>query len=135
MLEDHRNDILKALHSDLHKHAFEALPEVSTVQHDVLHTLKNLDAWTADHHPARSDLINFLGRATVRMEPLGNALIIGAWNYPFALLLQPLVAAIAAGCTVVLKVGDGGLPMRPFKTTRALMLHFSLLTSPKLLLI
>jgi aldehyde dehydrogenase (NAD+) len=42
----------------------------------------------------------------VKKEPKGVALIIGAWNYPLLLLLQPMVAAIAAGCAVILKPSD-----------------------------
>lgn len=114
MLEDHKDDICKALYTDLHKHAFESLTEVGGLQHDILHTLKNLDAWTADQRPAKYDGLNFMGRTTVRMEPLGTALIVGAWNFPFLLLLQPVIAAIAAGCTAVLKVrplSTFGIPM------------------------
>jgi aldehyde dehydrogenase (NAD+) len=47
-----------------------------------------------------------LGRARIRHEPLGVALIIGAWNFPVILLLQPVVAAIAAGCAIIMKPSD-----------------------------
>ncbi|KAL4861465.1 hypothetical protein BDV12DRAFT_180251 [Aspergillus spectabilis] len=107
MLEDHKDEIEKALFQDLHKHAHESLSsDYAAVQADILHTLAKIDSWTADLRPARSNMLNFLGGATVRKEPLGVALIVGAWNYPFVLLLQPMIAAIAAGCAILLKPSD-----------------------------
>lgn len=47
-----------------------------------------------------------LSKARIRKEPLGVALIIGAWNFPFTLLLSPMVAAISAGCCVMLKPSE-----------------------------
>jgi aldehyde dehydrogenase (NAD+) len=47
-----------------------------------------------------------LGRARIRKEPLGVALIIGAWNFPFYLLLSPMISAISAGCCVMVKPSE-----------------------------
>ncbi|KAI2831773.1 hypothetical protein CBS147321_5063 [Aspergillus niger] len=107
MVEDNKSRILDALRADLNKHPLEAmLGELTGLQNDILRTLDKLDEWTKDEKPTRWDPINFLGGTVVRQEPLGVSLIIGAWNFPFMLTLQPLVAAIAAGCAVVLKPSE-----------------------------
>ena len=51
-------------------------------------------------------MVNFPGSSYIIPEPLGVALIIGAWNYPYQLSLAPAIAAIAAGCTVILKPSE-----------------------------
>ncbi|KAF1365576.1 aldehyde dehydrogenase [Lizonia empirigonia] len=107
MIEDNKDRIAKALYQDLHKHLQESdMADISAVQNDALDTLKHLDEWTRDEKPSRANLLNFLGGTTVRKEPLGVTLIIGAWNYPFVLLLTPMIAAIAAGCAIILKPSD-----------------------------
>ncbi|KAL6229376.1 hypothetical protein BDW75DRAFT_245791 [Aspergillus navahoensis] len=107
MVEDNKDAICMALYKDLHKHRFESvMTDCAAIQNDIIHTLSMLDRWTADEKPARTDFLNFIGGTTVRKEPLGVSLIIGAWNYPMLLLLQPLIAALAAGCAVILKPSD-----------------------------
>ncbi|PYH45955.1 aldehyde dehydrogenase [Aspergillus saccharolyticus JOP 1030-1] len=107
MLEDHRPAILAALRADLHKSTEEStLVEIGIMQTDILYTLKKLDEWTADEKPTRLDPINLLGGTVVRTEPLGVTLIIGAWNCPVQLALQPLIGAIAAGCAAIVKPSD-----------------------------
>lgn len=76
------------------------------VQTDILRTLSKLDEWTRDKKPTRWDPINLMGRPIVRKEPKGVTLIIGAWSFPILLLLQPMVAAIEAGCAMILKPSD-----------------------------
>lgn len=105
MIQDNQDRICDALYEDLHKHRFETIgSDVRMLQDDIVHTYQNLDKWTADDKPAPYAFLNFLGGAVVKKEPLGVSLIIGAWNYPFLLLFQPVVAAIAAGCAVFVKV-------------------------------
>ncbi|KAJ5638197.1 Aldehyde dehydrogenase NAD(P)-dependent [Penicillium lividum] len=107
MIEENKERIAEALHTDLHRHRQESIfSDCSGVQNDILHTLKDLDEWTKDDKPTRWNIINFMGGTTVRKEPKGVVLIIGAWNFPILLLLQPMIAAIAAGCTVILKPSD-----------------------------
>lgn len=107
LIEDSKDRICAALYTDLHRHKQETyLSDCAMVQKDILHTLAKLDEWTKDEKPTRWDLINFMGGTIVRKEPKGVALIIGAWNFPVLLLLQPMIAAIAAGCAMILKPSD-----------------------------
>jgi aldehyde dehydrogenase (NAD+) len=95
--------ITEALWLDLHKSREEAyLTEISIVLQEIGNHLRHLRGWarpkrvgTPVHLLPSSSLILY--------EPLGTALIIAPWNYPFQLLLNPLVGAISSGCTAVLK--------------------------------
>jgi aldehyde dehydrogenase (NAD+) len=64
-----------------------------------------LDDW-ANVKRASTNLANFPGKSRILPEPYGCALVIGAWNYPYQLSLAPVVAAIAAGNTVILKPSE-----------------------------
>ena len=92
-----------ALWEDLHKSPEEAvLTELSIVRGEVRNHLRHLGRWM---RPERRPTPLKLQPSTSRIlsEPLGTALIIAPWNYPMQLLLNPLVGAISAGCTAVLK--------------------------------
>ncbi len=92
-----------ALWSDLHKSAQEAvLTEISIVSGEVKNHLSHLKEW-AKSKSASTPLKMFPSRCRTISEPLGNTLIMAPWNYPVQLLLNPLVGAISAGCTAVLK--------------------------------
>ncbi|MGN0190305.1 MAG: aldehyde dehydrogenase [Candidatus Cryptobacteroides sp.] len=92
-----------ALWKDLHKSAEEALlTETSIVLGEIDNHLRHIDGWASDRR-RRTPLKLFPSRSRVMSEPLGNALIISPWNYPVQLLLNPLVGALSAGCTAVLK--------------------------------
>lgn len=95
--------LLDALWTDLHKSEEEAvLTELSIVQGEVKNHLKHLKQWMRRKRCA-TPLKLLPSRSRVVSEPLGNALIVAPWNYPVQLLLNPLVGAISAGCTAVLK--------------------------------
>ncbi|KIW80218.1 hypothetical protein Z517_06833 [Fonsecaea pedrosoi CBS 271.37] len=108
MLEDNEARIVEALKADLNRHPIEAVSaEVFTLKSDVLDHLKHLDEWTGTVPLDDAGfLMRHLGQARLRKEPLGVTLIIGAWNYPIQLLLQPMIAAIAAGCCIMLKPSE-----------------------------
>lgn len=106
VIEDYSEEIMKALHSDLHKSETESdIAEINFVLSDIKFALKNLDDWAADQkkdHP----LYLQPGSSLVKSEPLGKVLIISPWNYPFQLLLSPAISAIAAGNSVCLKASE-----------------------------
>ncbi len=99
-------EILNALYQDMHKPAFEAFTsEVGVMYEEINHTIKHLKTWmkkTRVHTP----LVLHPSSSKIVFEPLGVVLIIGPWNYPFQLLFAPLVGAIAAGNTTILKPSD-----------------------------
>ena len=95
--------ISDALWTDLHKSYEEAyLTEISIVTGEIRNHRANVRKW-ARRKRAHSPLKLFPSRSYIVKEPLGNALIISPWNYPVQLLMNPLVGAISAGCTAVLK--------------------------------
>lgn len=107
MIEDNEQQMIDALHEDLHRHPFESVfTELRNIKTDILDHVQNIDKWTADQIPNTPFAMKWLLRPTVRYEPLGVALIIGPWNYPTSLILQPLIAAITAGCAVMLKPSE-----------------------------
>ena len=95
--------ILDALWSDLHKSPQEAiLTELSIVNGEIKNHISHLREWMRCKS-ASTPLKMMPSRSCVVSEPLGTALIVSPWNYPVQLLLNPLVGAISAGCTAVLK--------------------------------
>ena len=99
----HEQSLTDALYADLHKSYEEAyLTEISIVLGEIDNFLKNLARWAApSKRPTPLKLMP--SKSCIVTEPLGTSLIIAPWNYPVQLLLNPLVGAIAAGCTAVLK--------------------------------
>lgn len=92
-----------ALWTDLHKSYEEAyLTELSIVKGEIRNHLKKIGCWSR-RRKVRTPLKLFPSRTFVVKEPLGCSLIISPWNYPIQLLLNPLVGAISAGCTAMLK--------------------------------
>ncbi|MCE1197677.1 MAG: aldehyde dehydrogenase [Marinilabiliales bacterium] len=95
--------ICAALWADLHKSREEAfLTEISIVLGEIDYHLKHLKRWAKPDW--RITPIKLLpSKSRIHYEPLGCALIIAPWNYPFQLLFNPLVGAISSGCTALLK--------------------------------
>ena len=99
----YEEELAEALYKDLHKSYEEAfITEISIVLGEIDNFLKNLPRWAAPSEKS-TPLTLFPSRSVVLTEPLGVALIIAPWNYPVQLLLNPLVGAIAAGCTAIVK--------------------------------
>ena len=102
-MEKWESRLCDALWTDLHKSYEEAyLTEISIVTEEIRNHIRNIGKWTRRERK-RSPLKLFPSRSYIVKEPLGNTLIISPWNYPVQLLLNPLVGAISAGCTAVLK--------------------------------
>ena len=96
-------DILNALHSDLGKPAAEAYAtEVGYVLSEIRHALKNINRWMKKRK-VKTPLMFWPAKSFIKPVPKGVVLILGPWNYPFQLLMVPLVGALAAGNCAVLK--------------------------------
>jgi len=102
----HEQAINDALYEDLHKSPEEVwVAETGLVVAEINLALKKLDQWVQPQ-TVRTNLLNLPSSSRIMSEPLGVVLIIAPWNYPFQLLLNPLVGAIAAGNCVVLKPSE-----------------------------
>src|SRR6185436_14935794 len=98
--------LLDALHADLKKSAEEAfVTETGFVVSEINDALRQLKQWMQPQK-AKTNLLNFPSSSYVLREPMGIVLAIAPWNYPFQLLINPLVGAIAAGNCVVLKASE-----------------------------
>ena len=106
LLSENEAALCNALYQDLRKSEPEAmLTEISVVRSEISHAIKHLRRWA---EPRRASLGLGLQPASARItpEPLGVMLIIAPWNYPIQLLLSPLIGAIAAGNTAILKPSE-----------------------------
>lgn len=99
----YQTKIEEALWKDLHKSPEEAyLTEISLVNSEIDNHIKHLKNWTRTARVA-TPLHVLPSSSRVVYEPLGVALIVAPWNYPFQLLINPLVGVISSGCCGVLK--------------------------------
>jgi aldehyde dehydrogenase (NAD+) len=101
-----RAELAEALHRDFRKPALEVeLTEVHPTLEELNHTVKHLKSWMK---PKRVGTPLLLSGASshVRYEARGVVLVLAPWNYPFQLLMAPLIAAIAAGNTVICKPSE-----------------------------
>ncbi len=106
MCDENEQALCDALYSDLRKSAFEArLNEIDMVRNEAWLAISHLREWAAPEHVEKEG-IQKLDTAYTLYDPLGVVLIIGAWNYPVQLVLVPLVGALAAGNTVVVKPSE-----------------------------
>lgn len=102
----HEEEIFQALKADLGKGPAESfMGEVGFVYEEIKFALKHLHKW-AKPQRVPTPLLSAIGKSRIYYEPLGVVLIIGPWNYPFQLVLSPLVGAIAAGNCAVLKASE-----------------------------
>lgn len=102
----YESQIYEALYADLRKSKEECwATENGFLIAEINHTLNHLDDW-ADDQPVSTNLLNFPSSSYIMQEPLGVVLIIAPWNYPFQLMLTPLVAALAAGNCAVIKPSE-----------------------------
>ena len=107
LITDNENAIITALHTDLHRHDYETYyADIGAVKSDILFHLSKVEEWSQDEIPDAGFLFKTLGKARIRKEPRGVALVIGAWNFPLVVTLMPVVAAVSAGCCVMLKPSE-----------------------------
>lgn len=105
-IKNHESDIINALQKDFKKPPFETyLTEISVVLSELKLFIKKTKQWSRPKRVLPS-LYNFPSSEYIYYQPYGKVLIIAPWNYPFQLAVCPLIAAIAAGNSVVLKPSE-----------------------------
>jgi aldehyde dehydrogenase (NAD+) len=105
-VKNHEQQILKALSQDLGKPDFEGYEtEIGILYGEINHALKHLRTWTKPKK-VRTPLPILPSKSYILAEPRGTALIMGPWNFPFQLILVPLVGSIAAGNTSIVKPSE-----------------------------
>ncbi|WP_246501356.1 aldehyde dehydrogenase [Cloacibacterium caeni] len=108
-----------AIYQDFGKSEFETFgTEISFIYKDIDYYLKNLKSF-AKPKSVLTNIVNQMGSSKIVFEPLGNCLVIGAWNYPYQLTLTPVIAAIAAGNTCMIKPSE--LPENTMKAMAKLI--------------
>ncbi|MBE9163136.1 aldehyde dehydrogenase [Tychonema sp. LEGE 06208] len=103
-IELHQSRIVAAVKADLNRPEFEAYFEIASIA-EVNYAIKNLKSWVKPKKVPTS-IDQFPASARIYPEPLGVVLIVGPWNYPFQLMISPLVGAIAAGNCAILKPSE-----------------------------
>nr|WP_244226738.1 aldehyde dehydrogenase [Paenibacillus protaetiae] len=99
-------ELLQALRLDLNKSETEAyMTEIGIVYSEISHTMRHLKRW-AKPKKVKTALTHAGSRGVIIREPYGTVLIIAPWNYPFQLVMSPLVGAIAGGNTAVIKPSE-----------------------------
>ncbi len=98
--------IYDALNKDFKKPEFETfLSEFGLIMSQLNLAIKNLKKWSKPKR-VKSSILTFPSKDYIYKEPYGNVLVIAPWNYPFLLALEPVIMAIAAGNTVILKPSE-----------------------------
>ncbi len=98
--------IFDALKKDLNKSEFESYAtEVGFILDEIGFFLKNLKKWTKPRK-VKTSIVNRPGKSFIHYEPYGSTLIISPWNYPFQLLISPLIGSISAGNCSILKPSE-----------------------------
>lgn len=106
VVAQYETQILDALKQDFNKPEFESYAtEVGFLLEEINYTLRNLRRWMRPERVS-TPIIAFPSRSYVQPHPKGVTLVIAPWNYPFMLALAPVVAAISAGNTVIIKPAE-----------------------------
>jgi len=106
IIQENEKELYKAIYSDFKKSEFETyLTEISLIYNEIYDSINNLKKWSKKKK-VRTNLANFPAKSYIIPEPLGTILVISAWNYPILIALTPVISAIAAGNTVVLKPSE-----------------------------
>jgi aldehyde dehydrogenase (NAD+) len=106
IIKAQEKEILAAIYNDLHKAVPDAYAtEIAGVYAEIDFAIKNIRTW-AKPEKVETPIFLFPSKSYIYKEPYGVTLIISPWNYPFQLLMIPLVGAIAAGNTAILKPSE-----------------------------
>ena len=105
-IERYEEDLFTAFKKDLGKSKFEVYTtEIGIIKQSISHTIKNMDKWLKDEK-VKTPLYLFGNKSKIVRSPLGKVLIISSFNYPFQLLFEPLIGALASGNIVVCKPSE-----------------------------
>jgi aldehyde dehydrogenase (NAD+) len=105
-IKNHEKQIFEALASDLGKSEFEVYEtEIGNTYEEINFAVKNLRSWVKPEK-VPTPLTILPSRSFIYKEPRGIALIIGPWNFPFQLIMAPLLGSIAAGNTSIIKPSE-----------------------------
>ncbi len=106
MIIDHKESIMQALFMDLKKSSFQAYTsELSPCLEEINMAIRCLAQW-AKNRSVKTPLSFFPLKSSILPEPRGIVLIISPWNFPFQLLIMPLIGALAAGNCALLKPSE-----------------------------
>ncbi|WP_096187857.1 aldehyde dehydrogenase [Evansella halocellulosilytica] len=105
-IKERENDIIDAVWRDLNKSQHEAfISEIGLLYSEIKDMIKNVDHW-ATPRKEKTPLSHTGSKSVVYKEPYGVTLIIAPWNYPFQLAIAPLIGAIGAGNTAIIKPSE-----------------------------
>ena len=106
VIQDNEEEFIAALHKDLGKSPFEAYAsEIGFIYEELNQAITKVKTW-AQSKRVSSPLVSWPSRSYIKPEAKGNCLIIAPWNYPFQLVIGPLIAAIAAGNNCIIKAPE-----------------------------
>ena len=100
---NHQDEFYDAVWQDFHKPRFEAwLSEVFPIIEEIDYAISHLKSWMKDKKVRRTFILPTT-KSRIHYEPKGQVLIFAPWNYPFLLLVNPIISAIAAGNVIIAK--------------------------------
>jgi len=106
VIQKYENEIIAALQTDLGKSKFESYTsEIGIVYHEISISLRSIRKWTRKKSWI-SPIFMFPSVSQIHYQAYGKVLVIAPWNYPFQLLFNPLISAITAGNSVLLKPSE-----------------------------
>lgn len=105
LVKENESALLDAVHADVGKHRNEAYMTEMPLYNEIIYLLDHVDEWVEEKPAPMEGVMRFLG-CTIKYDPLGCVLVIGAWNYPLSLLVNPVAGALCAGNTVVMKPSE-----------------------------
>lgn len=105
-IKDNEGLIIEALHKDLRKSEFESYAtEIGYIYDSIGYFMKNLRKWVKVKK-VKTPRVHFGSKSYIYSEPYGSVLIVGPFNYPFQLTIEPLIGALSAGNCVVIKPSE-----------------------------
>lgn len=106
LYEEGETELVNALKEDLGKPFTEAVVyEIEFNKNFVISAIASMDKWGEDEY-VEKNAVTLMDTTYIHREPVGVCLVMGAWNYPVQLSLQPVTGAIASGNCVVVKPSE-----------------------------